>query len=73
MKIKYNKTIERVKILVKKKHPLAYSGFFYTKGGQTSRTKGRVGKKFETEDRTDWKSKVKKIITTADVLFSAQN
>ena len=55
------------------KTPISILRLFYIKGGQTSRTKSRVGKKIETEDRTDWKSNVKKIITTADVLFSAQN
>ena len=27
---------------------------------------------FEAEGRTDWKSKIKKVITTANVLFSTQ-
>ena len=30
-------------------------------------------KKFEAEGRTDWKNKVRKVITTADVIFSTQN
>ena len=46
----------------------------YIRGGQTFYTKGHIGKKFEAEDGTDWKSKIKKVITTADVLlFSTQN
>ena len=44
----------------------------YARVGQTFRTKGRIGKNFEAEDCTAWKSKVRKVITTADVLFSSK-
>ena len=49
-------------------HPMTLS-----RGAQTFCAKGRIGKNFEAEGRTDWKSKMKKVITTADVLFSTQN
>ena len=42
------------------------------RGGQTFRTKSRIEKNFEAEGRTDWKNKVKKVITSAGVLFSTQ-
>ena len=43
--------------------------FVYARGGQTFHTKGRIEKNFEAEGRTNWKSKIKKIITTARAGF----
>ena len=45
----------------------------YARGGQTFRTKGRIGKNFEAEGRTAWRSKAKKVTNPADVLFSSRN
>ena len=44
-----------------------------TQGWANFSYEGPHWKNFEAEGRTDWKSKIKKVITTADVLFSSQN
>ena len=41
--------------------------------GKLFARRAALEKNFEAEGRSYWKSKVKKIITTTDVLFSTQN
>ena len=45
----------------------------YTRSGQTFRTKERIAKNFEAERRTDSCRKIKRVVTTADVLISTLN
>ena len=47
--------------------------FAQQKCGPKPCTKGCIKNKFAAEGRTEWKSKVKKVITTADVLFYSKS